>query len=239
MSRDGVGLTEPQTTNAKGPSSGPPLSKTEYVLKRLREDIASGLVVPGTSLRQAEIAGRYGVSATPVREALRLLEAGGTVSYAPHRGATVRELSPERVQDVYLLRAEIEGLATAVACERMTDDDLAKIEAVHAELNAYRDEDGQQLAILNRRLHFTIYSAGSELIASHASSLWSLFPPWVTIWRNRDAAAALSADHERILKALRARDATLAQESARQHVLHAAALREAVSAVGDGALPTG
>jgi DNA-binding GntR family transcriptional regulator len=227
-------MTDAQTTSTP---AGPPLSKTEYVLQRLREDIASGLVVPGTSLRQSEIAGRYGVSATPVREALRLLEAGGTVSYAPHRGATVRELSQERVHDVYLLRAEIEGLATAVACERMTDQDLARIEAVHAELNAYRDGDGQQLAVLNRRLHFTIYHSGSELIASHASSLWSLFPPRVTIWRDRDAAAALAADHEAILRALRARDPQAAQESARQHVLHAAELREAVTAARDGARP--
>ena len=219
-------MTELQATSTEGRLTGPPLSKTEYVLQRLREDIASGLVVPGTSLRQSEIATRYGVSATPVREALRLLEAGGTVSYAPHRGATVRELSHDRVHDVYLLRAEIEGLATAVACERMTDDDLAKVEAVHAELNAYRGDDGQTLAVLNRRLHFTIYHAGSELIASHASSLWSLFPPRVTIWKDRDAAAALAADHERILEALRARDAKAAQDRAREHVLHAAALRE-------------
>lgn len=227
-------MTETQTTNADGQLTGPPLSKTEYVLQRLREDIASGLVVPGTSLRQSEIATRYGVSATPVREALRLLEAGGTVSYAPHRGATVRELSHERVHDVYLLRAEIEGLATAVACERMTDEDLAKIEAVHAELKSYQGDDRQQLGVLNRRLHFMIYHAGSELIASHASSLWSLFPPRVTIWKDRDAAAALAADHEGILEALRRRDAKLAQENARQHVLHAAALREAVSAAAGG-----
>ncbi len=228
-------MTDPQTTST---STGPPLSKTEYVLKRLREDIASGLVVPGASLRQSEIATRYGVSATPVREALRLLEAGGTVSYAPHRGATVRELSHERVHDVYLLRAEIEGLATAVACERMTDEDLANVEAAHAELNDFRGEDGHQLAVLNRRLHFTIYHAGSELIASHASSLWSLFPPRVTIWQDPAAAAALAADHEDILKALRLRDAALAQETARRHVLHAAELREALTATGAGSRPT-
>jgi DNA-binding GntR family transcriptional regulator len=222
-------VTGPQDggTGSDSARTGPPLSKTEYVLQRLREDIASGLVVPGASLRQSEIASRYGVSATPVREALRLLEAGGTITYAPHRGATVRELSHERVQDVYLLRAEIEALATAVACERMTEDDLARIEAVYAELNAYQGEDGQHLAVLNRRLHFTIYHAGSELIASHASSLWSLFPPQVTIWEERDAVAALAADHEDIVRALRARDTALARESARRHVLNAAALRKA------------
>ena len=86
--------------------------------------------------------------------------------------------------------------------------------------------DGEELAVLNRRLHFTIYHAGSELIASHASSLWSLFPPRVTIWAVPDAAAALAADHDGIIEALRARDAKLAQNRARDHVLHAADLRE-------------
>jgi len=222
-------MTETASTHsgaAQGQLTQPPLSKTEYVLQRLREDIASGLVVPGTSLRQSEIAARYGVSATPVREALRLLEAGGTVSYAPHRGATVRELSPVRVHDVYLLRAEIEALATAVACERMTDDQFAQIEAVHEELQACRGGDGQEQAVLNRRLHFTIYHAGSELIASHATSLWSLFPPRVTIWRIPEAATSLATDHDGIIEALRARDARLAQDRARAHVLNAAALRE-------------
>jgi len=212
--REGQGLHEP------------PLSKTEYVLQRLREDIASGAVVPGSSLRQSEIAARYGVSATPVREALRLLEAGGTISYAPHRGATVRELPADRVKDVYLLRAEIEGLATAVACERMTDEQFARIEAVHAEIGDHSEGDGEHLAVLNRRLHFTIYHAGSELIASHASSLWSLFPPRVTIWAEPAAAAALAADHDEIIAALRDRDSKRAQDRARDHVLHAAQLRE-------------
>jgi DNA-binding GntR family transcriptional regulator len=161
-----------------------------------------------------------------VREALRLLEAGGTISYAPHRGATVRELSPDRVKDVYLLRAEIEALATAVACERMTDEQFARIENVHEEIRNFTGGDGEDLAVLNRRLHFTIYHAGSELIASHASSLWQLFPPRVTIWADPDAARALAADHDEIIAALRARDAKRAQDCARDHVLHAAKLRE-------------
>jgi DNA-binding GntR family transcriptional regulator len=221
-------MTDPepaQSGTSRGPT-GPPLSKTEYVLQRLRQDIASGTVVPGTSLRQSEIAARYGVSATPVREALRLLEAGGTISYARHRGATVRELSRERVRDVYLLRAEIEGLATAVACGRMSDEELAGIESVHDEIRNHEGGEGQELAVLNRRLHFTIYHAGSELIASHASSLWSLFPPRVTIWADPAAARALAADHDGIIEALRARDPQLAQNRAREHVLHAAELRE-------------
>lgn len=203
-----------------------PYSKTAYVLDRLREEIATGEVVPGTTLRQAEIAERYGVSPTPVREALRLLEAEGTISYAPHRGATVRELSPTRTEDVYLLRAEIEGLATAIAVERMKDEDLDGILAVQAELRkAYKRKDGHAMAVLNRRLHFAIYEAGSKTIASHATSLWTLFPPHVTIWSDPRAARALMKDHDGILEAVAARDAALARERAAAHIFHAAELR--------------
>lgn len=220
-SRSGGGTA---TLSALG--AQPPLSKTEYVLERLRQDIANGIVVPGESLRQAEIAERYGVSATPVREALRLLEAGGLISYAPHRGATVRELSPTRLQDVYLLRAEVEGLATAVAVERMSDDDIAAVVAVQAELReAVRRKNGPELAVINRRLHFTIYNAGSETIAAHAASLWSLFPPHVTIWGDRANAKALMADHDGIIEAVAARDVALARKRAAEHIFHAASLR--------------
>ncbi|MQA13069.1 MAG: FCD domain-containing protein [Pseudonocardiaceae bacterium] len=205
----------------------PPMSKAAYVLERLRDEIAAGVVVAGSSLRQAEIAERYGVSATPVREALRLLEAEGTITYAPHRGATVRELSPTRTEDVYLLRAEIEGLGTAIAAERMADGDMAGINAVQAELEAaMRRGDGEELAVLNRRLHFTIYQAGSETIAAHAANLWALFPPHVTIWRDPSAARALMNDHEGILEALAARDPRLARERAAAHIFHAAELRK-------------
>lgn len=212
-----------------------PLSKTEYVLERLRHDIATGVLVPGDSLRQAEIAERYGVSATPVREALRLLEAGGLISYAPHRGATVKELSSDRIQDVYLLRAEIEGLATAVAVERMTDEDIEAVIAVQAELRAAMRKkgggdlaviNGRKLAVMNRRLHFTIYKAGSETIAAHAASLWTLFPPRVTIWGDRASAKALMADHDGIIEAIVARDVALARKRAAEHIFRAASLRK-------------
>lgn len=207
--------------------AGPPMSKTAYVLERLRTDIAEGLIVPGTALRQAEIAERYGVSATPVREALRLLEAAGTISYAPNRGATVREMSATRTDDLYLLRAEIEGLATALGVERMPEGTVEEVRAIQAELIEIDDPgDGRRLALLNRQLHFTIYEAGSPLIAAHVASLWSLFPPHVTIWSDREAAKALTADHEGIIAAMEARDPELARERAAAHILHAASLRK-------------
>lgn len=221
------GAAAARTANPQVSQGRRPMSKTAYVLERLRDEIAAGVVVPGSALRQAEIADRYGVSATPVREALRLLEAEGTISYAPHRGATVRELSPTRTQDVYLLRAEIEGLATAIAAERMADSDITAIQALQTELReAAGHTDGPGLAILNRRLHFAIFAAGSETIATHATNLWTLFPPHVTIWSDAGAAEALMDDHDGILEAMQARDPALARERAAAHIFHAAELRK-------------
>lgn len=212
-------------------AANPPRSKTTYVLERLRQDIQSGVIVSGAQLRQADIADRYGVSATPVREALRLLEAEGTVSYSPHRGATVRELSPTRIEDVYLLRAEIEGLGTAVAAERMTDSDLPGIKAHQEELlRLFKVRDGRAMAVVNRRLHFAIYEAGSETIATHATTLWQLFPPSVTIWSDPDAAKALLKDHEGIFAALERRDPQLARKRAADHIFHAERLRKHLQA---------
>ena len=100
----------------------PPVSKTAYVLDRMRDDIAKGTILPGQPLKQTDLAARYGVSPTPVREALRLLEADGSISYSPHRGATVLEMDKSRVRDLYLLRAAMESLATRLAVERLTED---------------------------------------------------------------------------------------------------------------------
>lgn len=204
-----------------------PVSKTEYVVERLRRDIQNGHVRPGDQLRQVDIAARYGVSPTPVREALRILEADGTISYAPHRGATVRELSPTRTEDLYRLRADVEGLAAAIAAERLDDEAIDQIRAANDALNeaSRKGDPGQQLSTLNRRLHFVIYEAGSSVVAAHASSLWTLFPPHVTIWRLPSAASALQADHSAIIEAIIARDPELARSRMSAHILHAHELR--------------
>ncbi len=113
-----------------------PVSKTDYVLQRLRMDISSGAIKAGTPLRQLEIAERYGVSATPVREAMRLLEADGSITYSRHRGVTVNEMSSEGIRDLYRLRSLAEGLAVEVAVERMDQAHLVKVIAAHDRLAA-------------------------------------------------------------------------------------------------------
>ncbi|WP_051579597.1 GntR family transcriptional regulator [Pseudonocardia acaciae] len=216
---------------ARGTSDGPPLSKTAYVLDRLRREIAEGTVHPGQSLRQVEVAKRYGVSPTPVREAFRLLEAEGTLAYEAHRGATVKDMSVPEVRDLYLLRSEIEGLATSLAVERMNDAALERIHTAHENLNsALESEDKSQLSLLNRALHFAIYDSGSSLVAVQAASLWSYIPPRITIWADPKNARSLAGDHARIIDAIERRDPYDARRCMAEHILHAAKLREAYTA---------
>ncbi|TYK44547.1 GntR family transcriptional regulator [Actinomadura decatromicini] len=207
-------------------ASGPPLSKTAYVLERLRREIADGLIKPGTSLRQTDVAKRYGVSPTPVREAFRLLEAEGALNYESHRGATVKDMTPQEIEDLHLLRSEVEGLATALAVERMEDAALDRIRAAHQDLNdAIEAGDQSRLPVLNRALHFAIYEAGSSLVALQAASLWAFVPPRMTIWKDEKNARSLSDDHRRIIDALERGDPYDARRSMAEHILHAARLR--------------
>ncbi|TDD34601.1 GntR family transcriptional regulator [Actinomadura sp. KC06] len=212
---------------AASAESGPPLSKTAYVLERLRREIADGVIKPGTSLRQTDVAKRYGVSPTPVREAFRLLEAEGALEYESHRGATVKDMSPQEVEDLYLLRSEVEGLATALAVERMDDTAMNRIRDAHKELlDAIEAGDESRLSVLNRTLHFAIYEAGSSLVALQAASLWAFIPPRMTIWKDAKNAQSLSDDHDRIIDALDRGDPYDARRFMAEHILHAARLRQ-------------
>src|SRR5690606_11582708 len=111
-----------------------PLSKTEYVLQRLRQELIDGTIRPGSQVRQGDISARYGVSATPVREALRRLEAEGHVSYSPHRGATVNTMAEEDLYALYRFRIEVEKLLAELAVERSDAGALADVRRKHEEL---------------------------------------------------------------------------------------------------------
>ncbi|MFI5612556.1 GntR family transcriptional regulator [Amycolatopsis sp. NPDC051903] len=205
----------------------PPQSRTEYVVTRLKQEVANGTLRPGQALRQVQIAQRYGVSVTPVREALRILEADGTIAYSPHRGATVRDVDPETATHLYRLRAAVEGLATEIAVERLTPDRLEKIEAAHAALRAAKSAgaDGTDLSRLNKDLHYTIYEGGAAVLLDHIASLWSRFPTSVTLWDTEHNAAALDSDHADIIDAIRAGQAEQAGALMSAHIRHAGRLR--------------
>ncbi len=204
----------------------PPQSKTAYVVERLREEIAAGVIVAGAPLRQTEIASRYGVSPTPVREALRILESAGAIVYSPNRGATVRELNPTDADDLYRLRAEMEGFACGLSVQRCGAALATELEDLVKRLEALKPErDHAEMYRLNRDLHLKIAGAGSQIVLQQVIGVWEAFPPAVTVWGFPKIAAALHRDHRKILAAVRANDPELARQRMHEHVLNARTLR--------------
>src|SRR5689334_2971698 len=103
-------------------------TKADDLALALEEAIVSGEIAPGTVLRQEQLSEQYRVSRTPVREALRRLAALGLVSFVPNRGVRVRTLSREELREAFLVRAELESLATEVAARKMSQEDLTELE---------------------------------------------------------------------------------------------------------------
>jgi len=110
------------------------ISKSDMVTDVLRDLITDGQLSPGTPLRQRNLAEQFDVSNTPVREALRRLESEGLVVTDVHRGATVARTESEELEENYRILAALEALAGSLAVAKITDDDIADIEALNREV---------------------------------------------------------------------------------------------------------
>lgn len=192
-------------------------SKTDLVAAEIRSLISSGELGPGAVLRQRDLAERLGVSPTPVREALRRLEAEGFVVTQPHRGASVVRSEDARLNENALIRAALEGLAAQLAAGRIDDEQLSQIERLHNEL-ADATDDERRLE-LNRRLHFAVYSAaGSPVMLAQLRLLWRMLDGGPRVDRPLEESVA---QHAQLIEALRARDGERAAAITRHHILSA------------------
>jgi DNA-binding GntR family transcriptional regulator len=193
-------------------------SKADMVTAALRDLILNGSFLPGEALRQRELAERFGVSPTPIREGLRRLESEGLVIFDPHRGSSVVERGVGATEENYWIRAMLEPEATALAVEYITDEDLEKLKALNAELLA-GDPQTSAKAELNQEFHFLIYErAKSPVLFALIRLLWRSFPTGPQTIRPRAKSAA---QHDRIIEALAKRDAVAAAEAARVHITEA------------------
>ncbi len=116
------------------------LTKADEIALAIEEAIVSGELAPGTLLRQEDLSERFAVSRTPIREALRRLSALGLASFEPNRGARVRTLTRQELQEAFLVRAELEGLATEIAAQRMDDAGLEELVAAERRFHRLTDE---------------------------------------------------------------------------------------------------
>jgi len=140
------------------------------LVEELRDAIIQGEYVPGQHLRLEDIAARYDISTTPVREALRDLEVEGLVSIFPHRGAVVTQLSADDLLDIYEIRATLEEMATRLAVPNMDEDTFAQLELYIEQMDNHLGELAT-LVKLNHNFHYTLYCASGR---RHLCELTSL-----------------------------------------------------------------
>lgn len=211
------------------------LSKSDIVAKGIRALIQEGELSPGTVLRQRDLAERFNVSPTPVREALRQLEAEGFVTTELHRSATVVRTEVARIRENFLIRANLESLAASLAASKVTDEELKEISAIADKLAACRPDDPARTD-LNRRFHFAIYeSAGSPVLLSLLNLLWRSLDGGPRVARSVKESVS---QHRKLIEALRKHDSALAAEVTRSHILTAAGFsdEEQAAATRDGSV---
>ena len=220
-------------------------TKADEIALLLEDDIVAGRIAPGSVLRQEQLSERFGVSRTPIREALRRLAALGLVSFVPNRGVRVRTLSREELREAFLVRAELESLATELATPRMTPDDLARLDEAESRFGTLTLElrakaragvEDNPLAIewmkANYAFHDVIYqAAGSPYVERLAKSARRTFVGQIT-WVARAELDELYArndeQHRAIREAIAAGSASGARVLAREHVLHSWRLLEGI-----------
>jgi DNA-binding GntR family transcriptional regulator len=195
-------------------------SKSDVVTAAIRELVISGQLAASTPLKQRDLALKFGVSPTPVREALRRLESEGLIHYDSHKGATVIATPLGPSEENFEIRAALEGLAARLAAERMAEQKLAELEALNTEMAGCGDGD-HEASEINRRFHFSIYVASrSPSLLALLRLLWQSFPDGFYAHVGRSVAESV-AQHASIITALRERDGARAQALTHVHVLGA------------------
>jgi len=127
---------------------------------RLYEAIADGSLAPGAQLHQENLAERFGVSRSPVREALRLLEARGLVTYYPNRGAVVTAVSEAQIREIFEIRRLLEPRLAELSAAALSRNDLLELRALHARVEAERDAIAWNR--LHREFHQRIYATAAR-----------------------------------------------------------------------------
>ena len=187
----------------------------EKILETIREAILKGNLKPGEKVAEPELAERFGISRTPIREAFRQLESEGYLTVIPRKGAVVAALSERDVQEFYAIKSILEGYAAELAAQNLSDKELEKLEAINDKLKQLaKDGDVKSFYRVHNEFHDTFLKAANN------SKLYELIQQ-LGLKFSRLRMASLSvkgrmaisvAEHDKLLDAFRRHDGKMAED---------------------------
>ncbi len=190
-------------------------TKNVAVYEALRQDIIDGKLKPGQKIIMSDVAKNFGLSEIPVREAIRRLESDGFVEFTPHIGAVVRKMDEREFVETYLIRIELEALATRLAAPHVTLTDIEYLERKNRDMAIAVDErKPEKLGRLNKDFHLRLYHAAPyPYLYNLISELWEKVERTQSVFAYvPERAAASVAEHKKIIRALKDRNTELSEK---------------------------
>lgn len=187
----------------------PRRSLHDELVERLRRQIVEGDLPPGDKISEKDLCETYGVSRTPLREALKVLAREGLVVLTPHRGAHVAMLTVEDLEEAFPVIGALEALAGELACARATDEEIARVEALHGRMAAaFRARDRKRYFRLNQEIHEALAEAARNPTLEAMRQMLDGRVSRARYYANISTARWEHAmrEHDAILQALKARD---------------------------------
>ncbi|MGE0498360.1 MAG: GntR family transcriptional regulator [Ramlibacter sp.] len=196
------------------------MKMSEQLREKIEELIATGELPPGSSLEEAALAERYGVSRTPVREALIQLATEGLIEMRPRRGAVVTSISPMRLIEMFEVMAELEAMCGRLAARRMTERERLDLAAAHAACEAALGERNDYF-YCNERFHAAIYAGShNSFLSEQALQMQRRLRPYRRLQlRVPNRMSASFSEHSEIVRAIVDGDAQAAAQAMRDHVM--------------------
>jgi len=207
--------------NLTGSDSIPRRSLHDELTERLRTLITRGDLAPGEKVPEKDLCKQFGVSRTPLREALKVLASEGIVTLRPNRGAMVSALTAEELEEVFPVMGALEALSGEIACKRITDREVQAIRKLHeAMVQHWKNGELQPYFRLNQRIHEAILEATrNDTLKSIYRGLSGRILSARYIANMSPARWAKAVEeHEAILKALDARDGARLSKILKAHL---------------------
>jgi DNA-binding GntR family transcriptional regulator len=193
----------------------------ESLVAPLREMILQGELRPGEKVPEEQLCERFGVSRTPIREALKVLAAEGVLQILPHRGAIVARITEEQISELFPIMASLERLAGSLACAKASDADIARVRALHERMMEHFAAGNEPEYLRhNRRIHEAFFeiAGNATLSAFYQQILTRIHACRFVVRKSPEHWADAVAEHEQMIAAFEARDGARLASLLEEHV---------------------